>query len=105
MSVGDGFIGLMAAAPTDTGTAISGDVVGAPGRRGKSKAPNFRYDGPVSVIRLEVDAGDSAVLRRVELQWEAVFRLRRALQRDGAARCLAFWAAHHERGVDANVLR
>ena len=105
MSVGDGFIGLMAAAPTDTGTAISGDVVGAPGRRGKSKAPNFRYDGPVSVIRLEVDAGDSAVLRRVELQWEAVFRLPRALQRDGAARCRAFWAAHHERGVDAKGLR
>jgi hypothetical protein len=105
MSVGDGFIGPMAAAPTDTGTAVSGDVVGAPRRRGKSKAANFKYDGPVSVIRLEVDASDSAVLRRVERQWEAVFRLRRALQRDAAARCRAYWAAYHERGADAKGLR
>jgi hypothetical protein len=41
----------MAAAITDTVTVISGDA--APRRRGKSKARNFSYDGPVSVIRLE----------------------------------------------------
>ena len=89
----------MAAAPTDTTTAISGDVV-VPRRRGKSKAPNFTYDGPVSVIRLELDVSDARVRRRVERQWAAVFRLRRALQRDAAARCRAYWAAHHERGAD-----
>lgn len=44
----------MAATPTDTRTATSGDVV-VPRRRGKSKAPNFSYAGPVSVIRLEID--------------------------------------------------
>ena len=47
----------MASAPTDTVAATSGDVV-APRRRGKSKAPNFRYEGPVSVIRLELDVSD-----------------------------------------------
>jgi len=71
----------MAATPIDTMAATSGDVVvGAPRRRGKSKAPNFTYDGPVAVIRLELDASDDRVRRRLERQWEAVFRLRRALQ-------------------------
>jgi hypothetical protein len=35
----------------------------------------------------------------------AVFRLRRALQRDAAARCRAYWAARHERGADPKGLR
>jgi Putative transposase DNA-binding domain len=103
MSVGDGFMIAMAAAPTDTITAISGDVV--PRRRGKSKAPNFKYDGPVSVIRLELDVSDARVRRRLQRQWAAVFRLRRALQRDAPARCRAYWAAHQERGADAKALR
>jgi hypothetical protein len=93
----------MAAALTDTTTALSGDV--APRRRGKSKAPNFKYDGPVSVIRLELDVSDARVRRRLQRQWAAVFRLRRALQRDAAARCRAYWAAHHERGADAKAVR
>jgi hypothetical protein len=92
----------MAAEPTDTGTAIGGDV---PRRRGKSKAPNFRYEGPVSVIQLELDVSDDRVRRRLERQWGAVFRLRRALQRDAAARCRAYWAAHHERAADPKALR
>ncbi|MGH3971049.1 MAG: hypothetical protein ACRDTV_23815 [Mycobacterium sp.] len=79
----------MAFAPADTTAAISGDVV-LPRRRGKSKSPNFRYDGPVSVIRLGLDVSDPVVLRRVERQWAAVFRLRRALQRDAQARCRAY---------------
>ena len=58
MSVGAGFIIAMAAAPTDITTATSGDVV-VPRRRGKSKAPNFTYEGPVSVIRLELDVPDA----------------------------------------------
>ena len=92
----------MASASTDTTTAISGDVVV---RRGKSKAPNFKYEGPVSVIRLELDASDDLMRRRLERHWEAVFRLRRALQRDAADRCRAYWAARHERKRDPKALR
>ena len=93
----------MAAPVTDTTAAISGEVV--PRRRGTSKAPNFKYGGPVSVIRLELDVRDARVCRRLERQWTAVFRLRRALQRDAQARCRAYWAAHRERGADAKAVR
>ncbi len=92
----------MAAARTIA--ASSGDVM-VPRRRGKSKAPNFKYEGPVSVIGLELDAGDPVVRQRLQRQWEAVFRLRWALQRDAAARCRAYWAAHHERIEDPKGLR
>jgi hypothetical protein len=73
LSVGDGFLVAMATARTDTITAMSGDVV--PRRRGKSKAPNFQYEGPVSVIRLALDVSDTRVRQRLEQQWAAVFRL------------------------------
>ncbi len=102
MSVGGGFIMAMAAAPTDI--AISGDAV-VRRRRGKSRGPNFKYDGPVSVIRLELDVSDQGTRRRVERQWAAVFRLRRALQRDAKHRCRAYSAAHRERAADAKSLR
>lgn len=96
----------MAPATTDTAAAISGDAVArAPRRRGKSKTANFAYEGPVAVIRLELDTSDDRVRRRLEAQWEAVFRLRRALQRDAAARCRAYWAAHHERTEDPKAVR
>jgi transposase len=88
----------MAATSDDGATAV-------PRRRGKSKAPNFAYEGPVSVIRLELDATDERTRRRLEAQWEAVFRLRRALQRDAAARCRAYWAAHHQRADDPPAVR
>jgi hypothetical protein len=65
MSVGDGFMIVMAAARTHTTTVASGDVT--PRRRGKSKAPKFKYEGPVSVIRLELDVSDPMMRRRVEL--------------------------------------
>jgi len=94
----------MAATPTDTTAFNSGDAV-VPRRRGKSKAPNFRYDGPVSVIRLQLDASDDSMRQRLEKHWEAVFRLRRALQRDAADRCRAYWAARHERKRDPKKLR
>jgi hypothetical protein len=94
----------MAAAGTDNRTAVSGGLV-LPRRRGKSKAPNFRYDGAVSVIRLELDASAPMDRRRLHRQWDAVFRLRRALQRDAADRCRAYWAAHHERAADPKGLR
>ncbi len=89
---------------TDTTTVTSGDLV-LPGRRGQSKAPNFTYDGPVSVIRLGLAVSDPMVLQRLGRQWEAVFRLRRALQHDAQARCRAYWAAHHERAADPKALR
>ncbi|MGH8920801.1 MAG: transposase, partial [Actinomycetes bacterium] len=96
----------MAAASTDTMTATSGDaVLAGPRRRGKSKAPNFTYEGPVAVIGLELDASDDRVRGRLERQWETVFRLRRALQRDAAARCRAYRAAHRERWVDPKAVR
>jgi hypothetical protein len=104
LSVGAGFMIAMAAACIDTTTVTSGDGV-LPRRRGKSKAPNFKYDGPVSVIRLELDVSDPVVRRRVERQWAAVFRLRRALQRDAAHRCRAYWAARRERTPDQKGLR
>jgi Putative transposase DNA-binding domain len=94
----------MASAPADTTAATSGEAV-TPRRRGKSKAPNFTYDGPVSVIRLELDASDPVAGRRLQRQWDAVFRLRRALQRDAGDRCRAYWAAHHQRQVDPKALR
>jgi hypothetical protein len=94
----------MAATGTATSTAIGGDVAG-PRRRGRSKAPNFTYDRPVSVIRLELDVCDERTRGRLERQWAAVFRLRRALQRDAAARCRAYWAAHRERRRDPKALR
>jgi hypothetical protein len=87
----------------DITTAISGDVLVR--RRGKSKAPNFKYEGPVSVIGLELDACDDLMRRRLEKHWEAVFRLRRALQRDAADRCRAYRAARHERKRDPKALR
>lgn len=90
------------AAPTDT-SIISG--VSVPRRRGKSRSPNFKYDGPVSVIPLELDVSDPMVRRRVERQWGAAFRLRRALQRDAQHRCRAYWAAHWERAADPKRLR
>lgn len=96
----------MALAPTDTAAAISGDaVVCAPRRRGKSKTANFAYEGPVAVIRLELDVSDDRVRHRLQRQWEAVFRLRRALQRDAVARCRAYWAAHHERSEGQKAVR
>lgn len=103
LSVGDGFMIHMAAGLTNTATATSDEVV--PRHRGKSKAPNFKYDGPVSVIRLGLDLGDDRTRQRLERQWAAVFRLRRALQRDAQHRCRAYWAAHHERRGDPKELR
>ncbi|WP_353359573.1 hypothetical protein [Mycobacterium sp.] len=94
----------MAAAPTDTTTATSGDAV-LRRRRGKSRTPNFTYDGPVSVIGLELDVSDSVVRRRVERQCAAMFRLRRAVQRDAQHRCRAYWAAHHERDANTSAVR
>jgi putative transposase-like DNA-binding protein len=99
-----GCISTVASARTDTTAATSGDVV-VPRRRGKSKAPNFTYEGPVAVIPIELDATDDLTRRRLERHWDAVFRLRRAVQRDAQKRCRAYWAAHRERAQDPKALR
>jgi Putative transposase DNA-binding domain len=104
LSVVDGFMIDMTAAFSEAATAASGEVV-VSRRRAKSKGPNFRYEGPVSVICLELDVNDPVVRRRVEAQWAAVFRLRRALQRDAQQRCRAYWSAHRERAADPKTLR
>ena len=97
---------LMAATRTEMMAAAGGDgLVGGSRRRGKPKARNFCYAGPVAVIRLELDASDDRVRRRLQRQWAAVFRLRRALQRDAAARCRAYRAAGHQRAADPKALR
>ena len=71
LSVGAGFMIIMAAAPHGTTTATSGDVV-VVRRRGKSKAPNFAYNGPMAVVRLELDVSDARVRQRLQRQWAAV---------------------------------
>ncbi len=96
----------MEVTPTEMMAVTSGDdVVSVPRRRGASTAPNFKYEGPVAVIRLEIDASDERTRWRLHAQWDAVFRLRRALQRDAAARCRAYWAARHERDAGSKALR
>ncbi|MEZ5117096.1 MAG: zinc ribbon domain-containing protein [Candidatus Nanopelagicales bacterium] len=71
----------------------------APKRRGKSKGKNWRrpVDVGVSVIRLELDVSDPQARARVEKQWQAVYELRRALQRDARDRVDAYHAAYRER--------
>jgi hypothetical protein len=101
VNVGGGWLhGVMANASTH-----SAAIAERPRERGKSKAPNFSYAGPMSVIPLELDASDEHVRQRLERQWVAMFRLRRALQRDAQDRCRAYWAAHHERARDPKALR
>ena len=75
--------------------------------RGKSKQPNWRRnaDEPVSVIKLELDLSDYRARSRLEGQWEAVYRLRRALQRDARARVNAYWAATQERAQNPKAVR
>jgi hypothetical protein len=66
--------------------------------RGPSKAANWRRPGEVAVIAMELDlSSDPVMRRRVEKHWDAVFRLRRALQRDAGALCGAYMAAHRQR--------
>ncbi|GAA0963434.1 hypothetical protein GCM10009550_59020 [Actinocorallia libanotica] len=67
--------------------------------RGKNKAPAWRWDGPVSVIRLPLVVDAQAAVR-LEGLFSAMFALKRALQHDARARVAAFWAGAHRRGVD-----
>lgn len=51
------------------------------------------------MIRLSLDLSDPHQRRRLEQLYEAVFSLRRTLQRQAGRRCRAYWAASHEREV------
>ncbi|HEU0033496.1 MAG TPA: hypothetical protein VFQ53_22850 [Kofleriaceae bacterium] len=62
-------------------------------------------DGPVSVLRLALDASDPRQRARIEAMFEGAYALRRALQRDARHRCKAYWRAHHERARDAAAVR
>jgi hypothetical protein len=69
-----------------------------PRTRGKSKRANWQRPDQVAVIVLELDlAGDPRMRRRLERHWDAVFGLRRALQRDAGSLCRAYVAAHCQR--------
>lgn len=100
MSVAGGCIEAMASVLTGSATAVA-----VPRRRRKGKEPNFSYSGLVSVIPLELDVSDGRVRRRLEQQWMAVFRLRRALQRGAQSTCRAYRAAHSKRAADPKALR
>src|SRR5258706_520565 len=69
------------------------------GARTSGTAPPWRYDGPVSVLRLPVDVHDPGVRRHVERVFAAAFSLRRAVQRDARARLAAYRAAHRVRAA------
>src|SRR5258706_1997266 len=69
------------------------------GARTSRTAPPWRYDGPVSVLRLPVDVHDPGVRRHVERVFAAAFSLRRAVQRDARARLAAYRAAHRVRAA------
>ena len=77
----------------ETGLAVGGDTV-APARkfRGKTKAgKNWKREGDVSVIALELDlSGDPAMRGRLEKQWSAAFQLERAIKSDARDRTRAF---------------
>jgi hypothetical protein len=69
-----------------------------PRTRGKSKRANWRRPEQLAVIVLELDvAGDPTMRRQLERHWDAVFRLRRALQRDAGSLCRGYVAAHRGR--------
>ncbi|GAA0950090.1 hypothetical protein GCM10009550_28260 [Actinocorallia libanotica] len=83
-------------APQAPGAPMSGVRL----TRGKNKAPAWRWDGPVAVIRLPL-AVDEQAAARLEGLFSAMFALKRALQHDACARVAAFWAGTHRRRVDA----
>ncbi|WP_238015105.1 hypothetical protein KZZ52_50905 [Dactylosporangium sp. AC04546] len=75
-------------------------------RRGPGQAPVWRWDGPVSVLRLPLDVHDPALRRHVERVFATAFAVRRAVQRDARARLTAFATARQLRtAVDPAVAR
>ena len=76
-----------------------------PRRRGPNRGSPWRRDPdePVAVIRLALDLSDPHQRRRLEQLYQAVFSLRRTLQRQAGRRCRAYWAAHRERVVQGGA--
>jgi hypothetical protein len=77
--------------------SVAVDDVTVPRRRGPNRAVPWRWDGPVSVLRLPLDVHDPHVRRHVERLYAAGYAVRRAVQRDARSRVAAYRAAHHER--------
>ncbi|MEU9718834.1 transposase [Streptomyces sp. NPDC047976] len=67
--------------------------------RGKNKAPKWQKpdDGQVSVMVLPLAVTCPADLARLEKLFDAMWSIKRAVQRDARARVNAYWAAFHER--------
>lgn len=87
------------AGPVRHDQGVTGSTA-APRVRGRSKAVNWRRPDEVAVIALELDlSGDQVMRARMEKHWDAVFRLRRALQRDAGSLCRAYAAARRERAT------
>ncbi|WP_157963676.1 hypothetical protein [Actinocorallia populi] len=82
------------------------DVPGASagGARDANKAPAWRWDGPVSVIRLPLTVDEQSAAR-LESLFSAMFHLKRAVQRDARSRTEAFWAGRRRREADEAAWR
>ena len=86
--------------------SVSVDAPTSVRTRGKSKAPNWVRPPEVAVIALELDvSGDSRTLARLEAHYEAVFRLRRAVQRDARTAARGYLSAKTERTTNPKALR
>ncbi|WP_344457242.1 zinc ribbon domain-containing protein [Actinocorallia aurantiaca] len=72
--------------------------------RGVNKAPAWRWDGPVSVIRLPLVVDEQAAARLGSLFF-AMFCLKRTVQREARSRTEAFWAGKRRREADAAAWR
>lgn len=61
-------------------------------KRGKTKAgANWKRDGDVAVIALEIDlSADVAMRKRFENQWRAAYQLERAIKTDARSRVAAY---------------
>ncbi|MEO3781957.1 hypothetical protein ABGB12_01400 [Actinocorallia sp. B10E7] len=68
--------------------------------RGANKAAAWRWDGPVSVVRLPL-AVDEQTAARLESLFFAMFCLKRAVQREARSRTEAFWKGARRREADA----
>lgn len=70
--------------------------------RGKNKQKAWKKpdDGQLSVLVLPIAVTDPADLHRVENLYDAMGKLKRAIQRDARAKVNAYWAAKHERDHD-----
>ena len=108
LSVAHGMIRVVQTTADTTGPgspdASGGPEGGVRRTRGANKAPAWRWDGPVSVIRLPLVVDEQAAAR-LESLFFAMFCLKRAVQREARSRTEAFWAGARRREADAAAWR